>query len=266
MTQRNELPAGSGSSTLVENLVDRMINSVDDADARAAVERVDRLRVQLPDADADALVDALIRRKAVQAGMVGAATAGAAFIPGVGTLTSVVLGTAADMSVSLRLQTELVLEIAAARGHEFSSDEWRNTVMIVTGVSVGAEQLFTEASKRLASKATRRFAGRGFIKAIPVIGVVGSAAANMLSTYIIGKRANAYFSLGPEAVESPAEILRALSGMDERTLAGWLGESLQAAGTLFATGAAAVGQQAANLGGAGLDAVARRLPRRRKEG
>ena len=88
----------------------------------------------------DQLVASLIRRKAVQAGMVGAATSGAAFIPGVGMLTSAVLGTAADVSVSLRLQTELVLEIAAAHGHAFSSDEWRNTVMMVTGVSVGAEQ------------------------------------------------------------------------------------------------------------------------------
>jgi uncharacterized protein (DUF697 family) len=263
MTQEpNSLPQKPDSG-LVENIVQRMINSVDEADAAAAGVRVADLRAQMPQADVDTLVESLIRRKAVQAGMVGAATSGASFIPGVGTLTAVVLGTAADMSVSLRLQTELVLEIAAAYGHEFSSDEWRNTVMVVTGVSVGAEQLFTETSKRLTRQATRRFAGRSFVKAIPVVGLIGSAAVNMLATYVIGRRAEAYFALGSDGVQSTADILRAVTGVNERELAAWLGESLDAAGSLLASGARSLGAGAARLGASGASAVAKRLPGRR---
>ena len=266
MTQNNNSLPQKPDGSLVENIVERMVNSVNDADAAAAGVRVADLRAQMPDADVNALVESLIRRKAVQAGMIGAATSGATLIPGIGTLAAVVLGTAADVSVSLRLQTELVLEIAAAHGHEFSSDEWRNTVMVVTGVSVGAEQLFTETSKRLARRATRRFAGRGFVKAIPVVGLFGSAAVNMLATYVIGRRADAYFALGPNGVESTAEILRAVTGVNERELAAWLGDSLQSAGSLVASGASAVGGQAARLGTASVGALAKRLPGRSSAG
>ncbi|MCB0046682.1 MAG: hypothetical protein KDD92_14765 [Caldilineaceae bacterium] len=257
------------NSTLVEQVIDRALNSLDDADAQAAAQRINELRPRFSQeneaVDLDALIRTLIQRKAVQTGMVGAATSGAAFIPGLGTLTTLVLGTAADLSVSLRLQTELVLEIAAASGHEFSSDEWRNAVMLVTGVSVGAEQLFTEAGKRLARKSSRRFAGRSFVKAIPVIGIIASAAANMLATYVIGKRAQAYFVLGPGAMESPADIVRSLSGVDERMLLQALGDAFQTIGSALATGITGAGRQVASAGATGLGAIPVRLTRGRNE-
>lgn len=266
-------PGGGGG--FADQVVNRMLRSVNDADAGAAFQRVQRLHAQNPDVGMDELAERLIRQKAVQTGLVGAVTAGAALAPGVGTVASIMLGTAADVGVTLRLQAELTLELAALHGRELSQSEWRNAIMLVSGASVGAEQVMTEAGRQLARKASARFAGRSFLKAIPVVGVFASGGANVFSTYVIGRRANAYFSLGSDAMEDPAEILRALSGVDERKLASWTADSVRLAGGALRQGAVAGGRKAADLGMAGLGAamngasslgaaVAGRRPRRRR--
>ena len=79
-----------------------------------------------------------------------------------------------------------------------------------------------------------------------MVGVIGSATVNMLATYVIGRRADAYFGLGPDAVSRPAEILRArLPASTSGSWLGWLSDSLQSAGGAVATGARRVGGQAA---------------------
>jgi len=49
----------------------------------------------------------------------------------------------------------------------------------------------------------------------------------MVSTYIIGQRAQAYFSLGPDAVGDWGESIRAITGLDERELIAWLAETTE---------------------------------------
>jgi len=115
--------------------------------------------------------------------------------------------------------------------------------------------LMLEGGRQLARKATTRFAGRGFLKAIPVVGVAASGGANVLATYVVGKRADAYFSLGPDAMQEPTEIVRALTGVDERKLIGWTAESARTAGGAIRTGAAAAGRTAAGVGKAGFGAA-----------
>ena len=77
----------------------------------------------------------------------------------------------------------------------------RNVVLVVTGVSAGANQLLTKAGREISRQASEQLALKSVSKALPVLGVAASAASNTLSTYIIGQRAKAYFSLGPEAIE-----------------------------------------------------------------
>lgn len=242
--------------------MDRVLRTVNNADAAIAAQRVADMRAQQPEIDVDVLVERLIKQKAVQTGLVGAGTASAAMIPGAGTVAAIVLGTAADVGVTMRLHAELVLEIAAARGHDPSPAEWRNAIMLVSGFSVGAEQLMLEGGRQLARKAMGRFAGRGILKALPVVGVVASGGANVLATYVVGKRADAYFSLGPGAMQDPSEILRAVSGVDERKLVGWTAESARSAGSALRNGAAATGRGVLAVG----SAVAGRLPRRGRDG
>lgn len=127
---------------------------------------------------------------------------------------------------------------------------------------MGAERLVNQASRKLAEKAAARFASRALVKAIPFLGIAISAGANMLMTYLIGRRADAYFQLGPEAVGDWNDTLRAVTGLDERKLAGWLGDVMAEVGAVVGSRAQHLRAQA----GTGLhrwrDAVTSRLGRR----
>ncbi|MCB0160448.1 MAG: hypothetical protein KDD83_20090 [Caldilineaceae bacterium] len=255
----------TGRTSLVEGIMDQTLRMVNDADAAAANKRVQQLRTQKPTFSETDMVEHLIKQKAIQAGTVGAVTAGASIIPGLGTLAAFTLGAATDVGVTLRLQSELVLEIAAARGHTLTADERRRAIMIVTGVNLGAERLVNQASRRLAQEAAERFAGRAAVKAVPFVGVAVSAGANVLTTYIVGRRADAYFRLGPEGMEDFSTSLRALSGMDERQLVDWLGEVMTMFGAAVAGGARRLGAatgRAARAAAGGLGAGASAAQRR----
>ena len=217
------------STSRLGSLLEQALDTVNKADATAALARVDALRAQQPSATRHELVDALIKEKAIQTGVIGAVTSAPAIIPELGTLTALTIGIAADVGMTLKLQSELALEIAAVYDHAWQPDEWRNGMILVAGVNVGAEQMVNKAGQRIALEAGERFAGRSLLKAIPVFGVVASAAVNVLLTTVIGRRAHAYFELGPEAVGDWGESVRALAGVDERRLVAWSGEALRAA-------------------------------------
>ncbi|MBA3533274.1 MAG: hypothetical protein H0T73_15245 [Ardenticatenales bacterium] len=212
---------GSRASDFLTFLFDR----ISEADEEGAMARVQQLRADQPDASTDDLVEILVKRKCQETATVGAATAGAALIPGLGTLTALTIGVAADIGATFKLQAELVLEIAEAHGYPLNQLEKQQVVMLVTGVSAGGNQLLTKAGRELSVKVTERYARKWLATALPVIGVAASAGTNVLSTYIIGQRADAYFGRGPEALVDWKESLRAVTGVDERKVGGWLADA-----------------------------------------
>lgn len=246
---------------MLDSLVTRTLRTVNDADAAAAALRVAEIRTQRHLQD-NALVEHLIKQKANQTGMVGAVTSAAALIPGFGSVAAFTIGVVTDVGVTLRLQSELVLEIAAARERTLTPAEARNALLVVTGLNMGAERLINQASRELAGKAAERFAGRTIVKAIPFVGIAVSAGANILMTYMIGRRADAYFQLGPEAVGDWSDSLRAVTGLDERKLAGWLGDVMHDFGHTFAGGARHLGRTAQDAARRAGDAVMARFGRR----
>jgi len=94
-----------------------------------------------------------------------------------------------------------------------------------------------------------RLAHRWVIRILPVAGIAASASVNALATYLVGDRAHAYFSLGPDEVRDWRESLRAITGLDERQLNRWLRGSP----------ALRAGWQAAQATGKAVAASARRL-------
>jgi uncharacterized protein (DUF697 family) len=212
------------SPRIVDNLLGYLRRTVDEADETAAAERVADLRAANPGASDRELVDMLIKGKSRRTGAIGAVSSGTNLIPGLGTLTSLTLGAAADIGLTFVAQVDLVLEIAAVYGHDLSPAEKKRVVLIVTGASSGANRLLSHAGGLIATRVGQRFTRRFFIKAIPVVGVGASAAANVLATQIIGHRANAYFEFGPDAVGSWADSVRIVVGVDERQIIAWLNE------------------------------------------
>jgi hypothetical protein len=211
-------PSVPGGGRLLDLLLDR----VDDADEAAALDRVHALRDAHPDWGPDQLVDELVRRKVRAAASIGAATAAASVIPVLGTVVALTVGAVADLGATLRLQSELVLEVAEVYGRRLTKDEKRRAFMLTAGLSAGGARLLSRGGARLSLRLTERYAERWLARAIPFAGIAVAAGTNALSTYLIGRRARAYFALGPEAVGSWSDSLRALSGVDERKLAGWL--------------------------------------------
>lgn len=215
------------SGGVMNSLMDFAVKAINDADEEAARARVAALRKKKPLASDEIIVGLLIKQKCTQAGAVGAVTSGTSLIPGLGTMASLTFGVAADIGMTFKLQAELVLEIAAVYGHTLTDTEKRNAILFVTGVSAGTNQVLTRVGKEVAQKATERLAQRSIVKAIPVLGVAASAGTNVASTYIIGQRAQAYFSLGEEAVDEWGESVRAITGVDERRMVRWLSDTTE---------------------------------------
>ncbi|HET7768085.1 MAG TPA: hypothetical protein VFN74_04865, partial [Chloroflexota bacterium] len=204
-----------------ERILGFILDRIEDADEVAAVDRVRELRERQPEWSVSQLAEELIRRKVRQTAAIGAATAGAGIIPGLGTLVALTIGAVADLGATLRLQTELVLEIAEAHGRQLTKEEKRRVVLLVAGLSAGGGRLLSRGGARLSLSLTQRYAQRWLARAVPFAGIAAAAGVNALSTYLIGTRAQAYFSRGPEAIGSWSESIRALSGVDERRLAAW---------------------------------------------
>ncbi len=209
-------------------IVNTLFGIISDVDIKAAARRVEALKARHPQAAPEELAQQLIRDKCQKTGAVGAATSGAGLVPGLGTAAAVTLGVAADIGATFKYQAELVLEIAAVYDYPLTEQEKRQIVMLITGLSAGTSALTRRAGQTVAIKVGEKVAERTIrktvLKALPVIGVVASAGTNVLSTYIIGQRADVYFRLGPEALDSWGDSLRTISGVDERKIVGWLAE------------------------------------------
>lgn len=210
---------------LVNAIVDQIFGAIDKTDEKAAAQRVADLRQRHPEATPDGLAERLIRQRCIQAGAVGAATSGASIIPGLGTVTTVVFGVAADLQMTYKIQSELVLELAAVYDHTIDLEDKRYIVALVTGMSAGANQLVRRAGTELAEQATQRLASRAVAKSIPIVGVAASGGINLVATYLIGRRAQAYFRHDQASLVEWDDRARVLTGVDERKLLAWLTEA-----------------------------------------
>ena len=227
-------------TSMAESLMKSIFDRVTDVDLQAASRRVESLRETHPDVSKDELVEMLIKTKCQQTAAIGAATSAVALIPGVGTFLTLTAGVAVDIAATFTRQAELILEIAEVHHYKLSEEEKQRTVMLVTGLGAGANQLAFRAGDRLGRKLSERYAFKWLTRALPVIGMASSASTNVFSTYIMGRRAHAYFGRGPEAMDDWKESVRALTGVDERKIAGWLAETGQSAGGVLASGATKV--------------------------
>lgn len=219
--------APNGQSGVVNALLDQVLGSIDKVDEEAAKQRVAELRQKFPDATSDELAERLIQQRCMQAGTVGAVTSGATIIPGLGTVATLIFGVATDLRMTYQIQSELVLEMAAVYGRAIQADERRFLVALVTGLSAGANRVVTKAGTELAEVATKRLAQRAVAKSIPFLGVAASGGINMLSTYMIGRRAQAYFSQDPALLVGWDDHVRTLTGVDERKLTSWLTDTTE---------------------------------------
>ena len=227
MTQSNE-DRESRLLKIVESL------AISPEDAQAIAERyLNQSRSKFP-SDSEwqhqlRAADQVVTRYARMAGMVGGSTSLSGIIPGLGTAVAVVGGAAADTAVSMKLQVDMCMCLAAVFGYDVLSEDARYLVFLIAatgslqraGVEAGSK-LGSQAGVRMLNEylrgatlqavkhAFRRvgvtFTRKAVAKAIPFgVGVAIGAGANYGLTRYVGKEAKEWFVIDSKTPESPQE-------------------------------------------------------------
>ncbi len=164
---------------------------------------------------------ALLRRKCVRAATIGACTAGAESLPGLGKALGVVFGELIDAEMLAATQHELIEETFRLYGLNLPAALQNSLVHKVllfgTGASVAGDAIGRGLLHRLLRNAGNLVARR----ALPVAAIVSSALANATVTYAIGKRAQAVARLPQAPIAGMPDALRAFTGIDERRILAW---------------------------------------------
>ena len=228
-----------------------MVGSISATEIADARRKVAALRARRPAATTDELANALIRQKSIDTGVVAVLTSAPALIPGIGSALAMTAGLIVDLQKTLQMQKSLVLELADLYDHELTAIDQRNLLMLMAGVDTG-NKFAAKAGSELAAKATAKLAteagSRLLVKAIPFAGIATSAGINLVSTYLVGRRTQAYLQMDAAAAEDRRASARTLAGVDERQLAGWLSESLQEAGARLSGPAQQLGDAVGSAG------------------
>jgi hypothetical protein len=169
-----------------------------------------------------AVAKAIVRRYSRFAATTGAATALVGVIPGLGTVLAAVGGATADAAVSMKLQVDMCMCLAALYDYDILSPEGRYVAFLIAAGGT-VEHAGAPAATQLASKAGVRlirqylrgavlqavkaifkklgiiFTRKALEKALPFgIGVVISSTANYALTTYVGRKAVKWFDIDAE--------------------------------------------------------------------
>lgn len=220
-----EIPTKGLSRKTAIKLLDYAVKRFSGVNPDKAIQQARDMKKKYPGLSDAEVAEKLIKAKCQKTAAIGVTTSASSVIPGLGTALALTLGLAVDISSILKMHSELVLEIAEAYGKRLSEMERNEILLAVTGLSAGINTISGKAVKGLSHKVSELAAQKWLSKVIPAFGMATSASTSVLSTYIIGIRANAYFTKGPGAMKELKDNLHDLSGVDERKISAWLSES-----------------------------------------
>ena len=169
----------------------------------------------------DAKFLALLRRKCMRAASIGALTAAAESVPGLGGVLSLVFGELLDVELLARVQRELVEETFQIYGVKLPTALHNTLVHKVQLVGAGASVASDVLTRSLLRRALAQIGSVVALRAAPVAAVVSSAFANATVTYAIGKRAQAVAHLREAPITGMPDAVRAFTGVDERRVLAW---------------------------------------------
>jgi hypothetical protein len=169
----------------------------------------------------DAKFLALLRRKCMRAASIGALTAAAESLPGLGGVLSLVFGELLDVEMLARVQRELVEDTFRLYGLELPTALHNTLVHKVQLVGAGASVASDVIARGLLRRALGQIGGVVALRVAPVASIVSSAFANATVTYAIGKRAQAVAHLRDAPITGMPDAVRAFTGLDERRVFAW---------------------------------------------
>lgn len=198
-------------------------------DRALAHKRVAKLRAAFPNASREKLHRLLVRNKCLQAGAIGALTAIAGAIPGIGRVASFALGPLADSALVSALQAELVIEIFALYDMEMPEHGEKVAILAIAATNLGADEIARTASRWLTQRAGRWIGARWFKRAWPIANIATAAATNIAVTYAIGNRTQAVCQIRDATVSDWPDLFRRVAMIDQDTMMNWAGKAARTA-------------------------------------
>ena len=199
-----------------QKLLSAVERIVEDPDSLAAsVEKLERENPSAEDRDPDAhtrsLAERLVSSYSTKTAISGGVAALPAFLPGAGTLVAFLGGGLADLGLMLKFETEMAMALTHLYGFDIRKEKERQIAFLLASVSTYdakdgrnyfADLIEAEGTaiwnyaprqiSKLLLTAMGRFAlmsvSKGFLRALPVVGVVVGSAANKVLTTNVGNR------------------------------------------------------------------------------
>lgn len=164
---------------------------------------------------------ALLRRKCVRAASIGALTAAAESVPGLGRVMRLVFGELLDAKFLAQVQRELIEETFALYEVRIPAIVQSTLVdkvqLLGTGASLSGDAFLRAMLKRMLG----RVGGLLVSRALPLLPIITSASTNAAVTYAIGKRAQAVARLRDAPISAMPDAVRTFTGIDERRIYAW---------------------------------------------
>jgi hypothetical protein len=169
----------------------------------------------------DARFLTLLRVTCAKAAAIGAVSAIAEALPGMGKALGLVSGGLLDAGMLAKTQRDLIDHIfelyelrmpAPARNAMLDNLAW---------LGAGAGAAGDTFSRGLLRRGIARIGGTFAQRTLPLAAIGTSAFANAAATYAIGQRARTFARLGEVSNASLADAVRSFTGIDERRIARW---------------------------------------------
>lgn len=180
-------------------------------------------------AERDRRFNLLLQTACLKAGSAAAVSTITARLPLLGRFAPALLGSVTETLALGRIQQQLVRETLDLYELELSELEERGVTLLATAGSLGAQQLSRQMVEQITTQLGGRYLRLFAARALPLASLVTEIAAAIASTYAVGKRAQALCTLPGTGARNLAELLRSLTGIEQRKLFSWSGEALKLA-------------------------------------
>lgn len=178
--------------------LDWLVGVSDQVDLTKATTEVKQLQQKYPNESPSQIAHRIMVQKAVQAGGVGLASS---VLPG---FAAALL--AIDLAATTAIQTEMVYQIAAAYGMDLQDPTRKGEVLGIFGLALGGRNALK--------------AGLGFLRNVPLAGMMIGAGTNATMLYSLGYAACRFYEAKQQAeTEQPStEALQAIQQESEQYL------------------------------------------------
>ena len=180
-------------------------------------------------AERDRRFNLLLQTACLKAGSAAAIGFITSKVPLLGRFAPALLGTVTETLALGRIHQKLVRDTLDLYELDLSELEERGVILLATAGSLGAKQLSTQMAEQIVKQLGGRYLRLLAARALPLASLVTEIAAAIASTYAVGKRAQVLCTLPGTGARNLGELLRSLTGIDQRRLFSWSGEALKLA-------------------------------------